>query len=443
MFRVKPQSPGKRQTNMRCMESSGERRWQVKQFAGRLRGKRAGLRVLAYIIGAWATFFLLRAKRKKMARMEEIQEKIDGLREILFQIDEGVDECLTYLTRKEQNECFADITDIPNLVPIRMSEMTAVFLYTKKGTNLGQTRAPAPSAYPAGHSIDGDALDSRAPRDSGKDAGPGSEKGGRFIIKRIIIKQENHPEEEKISLVLNNKYLMRTYFTYKTAFRNYKNVEQEILWLFSEYLTTKISHKEIDRNEDRIRTILKDVVEGLRYMHSRGIAHLDLKMANIMGEYSPEDKRMVYKIIDFGFSRMFKRGAAEAVFPGRSYGTFPYKAPEVCNENIHGFTSDIWCVGAMALFMSDKGSGVFQKKDSKRAGANKKDYEKFKKFLQGTVHIPIPRTASPELVDFIRWCMQRDRHLRPTAGQLASHPFLTNQGLPLAEVNELAELYFV
>jgi serine/threonine protein kinase len=46
--------------------------------------------------------------------------------------------------------------------------------------------------------------------------------------------------------------------------------------------------------------IIKEICEGLHYLHENGIVHLDLKPANIL-----LDDDMVPKITDFGLSRCF------------------------------------------------------------------------------------------------------------------------------------------
>ena len=53
-------------------------------------------------------------------------------------------------------------------------------------------------------------------------------------------------------------------------------------------------------SEDNCRVIFRQLMLGVGYMHSRGKAHRDLKLDNIL--YDPETQRI--KIIDFGFARL-------------------------------------------------------------------------------------------------------------------------------------------
>lgn len=51
-------------------------------------------------------------------------------------------------------------------------------------------------------------------------------------------------------------------------------------------------------SEDLCRIIFRQLMLAVGYMHSRGKAHRDLKLENIL--FDPETKKI--KIIDFGFS---------------------------------------------------------------------------------------------------------------------------------------------
>ena len=49
--------------------------------------------------------------------------------------------------------------------------------------------------------------------------------------------------------------------------------------------------------EEEVKRVFRQVVEGVKYMHSLNIVHRDLKLENILLD---ENKNI--KIIDFGFS---------------------------------------------------------------------------------------------------------------------------------------------
>lgn len=85
---------------------------------------------------------------------------------------------------------------------------------------------------------------------------------------------------------------------------------------------------------DRI-TICYNFVEGINYLHERGIAHRDIKPENIC-----LDEHNYPKIVDFGFS------IENANILRTFCGTPMYMAPEVLmNNTYNGIKADIWSIG--------------------------------------------------------------------------------------------------
>lgn len=97
------------------------------------------------------------------------------------------------------------------------------------------------------------------------------------------------------------------------------------------------------RDEAEIAKILYQILAGIEYLHSLGIAHRDLKPSNIL---ITKDK--VVKIIDFGLSNMYKSG-----YRLRSpVGSPSYAAPELIqNKNYCPLEIDIWSYGIIMFVM--------------------------------------------------------------------------------------------
>lgn len=355
-------------------------------------------------------FFLFRRKNNFMG-VPKHTFLLERMHDLLDQINEEVDHCLKAHTRKEQNAEFSRIDIIDGLTPLRLSEMTAVFDFEgeiEKYILLNKENKGEPELSP-----------------------------NRIIIKRVILKLENNPEEDKISVLVDNPHIVKTYYAYKCSYRNIFGTDQQLLWLFIEPLNVKVSLKENGKKEEEIRQIMSDTLKGLSYLHSKHIAHLDLKLANVMG-HKDKNNNITYKIIDFGFSRQLGENKKEQLYPKRCYGTFPYKSPEVWISSIHGYASDIWCIGAMSLFLANKKSSYFQKRPgSAEPGASTKDYTEFRRFLDGEAQIKIDSETSPELVSFIQACMKKNREERPTAEQLLNHVFIQGKRIPSASAKNI------
>lgn len=289
--------------------------------------------------------------------------------QIINEINEHMEKVLVHSDREDQNIAFAEM-DSRILIPIKMTQFTAVFKY----------------------------VDKKVP----------------IVIKRVIYRQPVPTQEDQISVRVMHPNILRTFHTFRTQSRD----GTIMIWLLSEYLTEFVSHSTVNRNEEVIRKIMKDVLSALKYLHMRNIAHLDIKMANIMGEL--KNGNITYKLIDLGYSRELSEdiGKNETWINSKSFGTFPYKSPEIFKHSIHGLKSDIYSLGAVAWFLS-LGKTPFYKR-------SKKDTATFKKFMAGHIPITFHPDTSQELKGFILQCMQFDREKRPTADELLSDPFITN-----------------
>eukprot|EP00826_Nyctotherus_ovalis_P026843 TRINITY_DN2093_c0_g1_i1.p1 TRINITY_DN2093_c0_g1~~TRINITY_DN2093_c0_g1_i1.p1 ORF type:complete len:720 (-),score=227.83 TRINITY_DN2093_c0_g1_i1:141-2300(-) len=91
--------------------------------------------------------------------------------------------------------------------------------------------------------------------------------------------------------------------------------------------------------EEVAKRILKELVTGLGYCHSRGVLHRDIKLENILFNHVGE-----LKICDFGVSRSIARG--ERIM--ERCGTPAYIAPEIVKgEGYQDFAADIWSAGVV------------------------------------------------------------------------------------------------
>jgi len=115
-----------------------------------------------------------------------------------------------------------------------------------------------------------------------------------------------------------------------------------------------------------IRTYFHQLVEGLEYLHSMGIAHLDLKLDNLL-----LGKNYLLKITDFDLAHS-RRERNKPV----SRGTTGYRAPEVWNEYFEDiFAADVYSIGII-LFICITGEFPFVERETDR-GKELRDYDLF------------------------------------------------------------------
>ncbi|KAF8998260.1 kinase-like domain-containing protein, partial [Cyathus striatus] len=94
------------------------------------------------------------------------------------------------------------------------------------------------------------------------------------------------------------------------------------------------------QNDDQTRHLFKQIVAGVKYLHQKGIYHLDLKPDNMI-----VSKAFSLKIVDFGF-------ATDSVQSRGRLGTYEYMAPEIHSEQQwYNSTVDTWALGITLIFM--------------------------------------------------------------------------------------------
>jgi len=160
--------------------------------------------------------------------------------------------------------------------------------------------------------------------------------------------------------------------------------------------------------EPLVANFVRQIVEGLAYLHAHGFAHRDVKAANVL--VAPDG---TLKLCDFGCSKKLDiisltQGCTTLT------GTPHYMAPEVVLGKPYGRKADLWSVGAVMVEMA---TGQPPWSDLAPVAAL---------FRLGSPDaVPaIPSFLSPDARHFLGLCFTRDPKQRPSAADLLAHPFL-------------------
>jgi len=100
-------------------------------------------------------------------------------------------------------------------------------------------------------------------------------------------------------------------------------------------------------NEHQVSTIIKQVLDGLQFLHHRGIVHLNVQPDNVV---MISRRRFDIKLIDFGRARKVTTYEGEKLTGVRD-GTAEFMAPEKVNKELVGVPADIWGVGVLAFIL--------------------------------------------------------------------------------------------
>ena len=90
--------------------------------------------------------------------------------------------------------------------------------------------------------------------------------------------------------------------------------------------------------------LIKNMLCAVRYLHSKGIIHRDLKLENFL--FSSRAKDSELKMIDFGLSKHFRYGEVQHEAVGTPYTV----APEVIRGS-YDEKCDIWAIGVIAFLL--------------------------------------------------------------------------------------------
>lgn len=159
--------------------------------------------------------------------------------------------------------------------------------------------------------------------------------------------------------------------------------------------------------EPLVAEITRQLIDGLAYLHSRGVIHRDLKPANVL-----VTRDGVIKICDFGVS------AAPSVpgISGRTVcGTPHYIAPEVIEQRPYAASVDVWSLGCTVMELAT-GRRPWHELTAMSALVA----------LSKSRRPPLPSGLSSACRSFLSACWVWDPAARATTSQLRRHPFIAS-----------------
>ncbi|XP_076827486.1 serine/threonine-protein kinase 17A [Brachyhypopomus gauderio] len=165
--------------------------------------------------------------------------------------------------------------------------------------------------------------------------------------------------------------------------------------------------------EGDVKRLMRQILEGVAFLHSNNVVHLDLKPQNIL--LTSDDPLGDIKVVDFGLSRM----VCNSQEIREIMGTPEYVAPEVLNYEPISTATDMWSIGVLAYVML---TGI-----SPFLGDDKQ--ETFLNISQ--INVSYTEEELQQLdkaaIHFIKMLLIKDPENRATAEECLNHPWLQAQ----------------
>ncbi|XP_031310445.2 myosin light chain kinase, smooth muscle isoform X1 [Camelus dromedarius] len=163
---------------------------------------------------------------------------------------------------------------------------------------------------------------------------------GKFFKAYSAKEKENIRQEISIMNCLHHPKLVQCV----DAFEDKANIVMVLEIVSGGELFERIIDEDFELTERECIKYMRQISEGVEYIHKQGIVHLDLKPENIMCVNKTGAR---IKLIDFGLARRLENAGSLKVL----FGTPEFVAPEVINYEPIGYATDMWSIGVICYIL--------------------------------------------------------------------------------------------
>ncbi|XP_047304142.1 myosin light chain kinase, smooth muscle isoform X8 [Homo sapiens] len=145
---------------------------------------------------------------------------------------------------------------------------------------------------------------------------------------------EKEPEVDYRTVTINTEQKVSDFY----------DIEERLGSVSGGELFERIIDEDFELTERECIKYMRQISEGVEYIHKQGIVHLDLKPENIMCVNKTGTR---IKLIDFGLARRLENAGSLKVL----FGTPEFVAPEVINYEPIGYATDMWSIGVICYIL--------------------------------------------------------------------------------------------
>nr|KAF6400758.1 death associated protein kinase 3 [Rousettus aegyptiacus] len=233
--------------------------------------------------------------------------------------------------------------------------------------------------------------------------GTGKEYAAKFIKKRRLSSSRRGVSREEIEREVSILREIRhpNIITLHDIFENKTDVVLILELVSGGELFDFLAEKE-SLTEDEATQFLKQILDGVHYLHSKRIAHFDLKPENIMllDKAAPSPR---IKLIDFGIAHKIEAGGEFK----NIFGTPEFVAPEIVNYEPLGLEADM-CLSGASPFLGET-------KQETLTNISAVNYDFDEEYFGNTSELA---------KDFIRRLLVKDPKRRMTIAQSLEHSWI-------------------
>ena len=231
-----------------------------------------------------------------------------------------------------------------------------------------------------------------------------------------------------------NKILYETKLMSKLNHQNITKIlemfeDEEYILIIMEYINGgnlfSFVQKRRKLSEKISKFLFRQIILGIKHIHSQNIVHRDIKLENILINLNN-----TIKICDFGISRILS-SPDELLY--EQSGTPMYMAPEILlstkDKGYKGFPVDIWSAG-IALYIMLSGTFPFNIKKYSDSFFDANDVAKKNIVLKNIIINQNPKPIekiSDNARDLLNGLLNKDPNKRFTIDEILKHPWINNE----------------